>query len=685
MAKEEGIDWLGEGKHKKGKRKSKSKPLFNFLSIKPNTKLFPGFKQNKRRETISFLKPVKVNSFLSNGKKFKSSEELLYGKRKLNRFGDFDMDGSPNIFDCSPWKVNKDAKKIRKKKREPTITTSTSFVTKGLAALGTGIKKGAVKVGGVVQKRAEKAAAKEYGQYKWPREYAPGGAAIIAKVKPGEEVGGAGKGFGSIMAQEREQLKAVGKRVSTPTKEEMINKRLREKIAEYEDTGKEVTKKIGEKLYSEARKELKGYKQEVGYTGRTKEILKEYKKASGKKYITEEEYRRAQEQAEKELIAVPHAEEKVKRLKAQTEEGGRFFGELGKLKRREDLMKQQIAEGHAPSLFEIRELEEAKKRYEDTHAFEALKHGRIPSAKAVIATAKAAEWSPAARKMIGRVDTAAVGILNTFLSQSPPKTGSFYNKSVGRPKGSYKNYIPGVGNVDIYTFRKWNRQQKALQRMQGQLPEQSPEYQMRQEIAAQEAAQELEPAQAGLSDQGNYDNTTYQAPHIYDTANLPPDQARDMKSREQAYQRGMYNQGYDRAMGRLQQQQFIQPALAAPPLSIKAIPPLLKNEKQITQYNMQVGDNIMHAPNIQRGDLVGGGQNPFTYTPPEGNVLNAPNILLGQMRNVDMKGREIPAVRLSPSPIPNPKGEQYTDIDPISGRVALKNRINEKWLTGEAL
>jgi hypothetical protein len=78
-----------------------------------------------------------------------------------------------------------------------------------------------------------------------------------------------------------------------------------------------------------------------------------------------------------------------------------------------------------------------------------------------------------------RMDNPTRGRLASFITgrKAPFNTnpeGSKRYASAGRPKGSfYKYLIPGVGPVDVFTWRKWNRNQQRLLaiKMQTQNPE----------------------------------------------------------------------------------------------------------------------------------------------------------------------------------------------------------------------
>ena len=100
------------------------------------------------------------------------------------------------------------------------------------------------------------------------------------------------------------------------------------------------------------------------------------------------------------------------------------------------------------------------------------------------------------------------------------------------------------------------------------------------------------------------------------------------------------------------------------------------------QWQEQQQDNILHAPNFQAGELQ---ETAGVFKEdPRYNILNAPNFQQGALRNVGAT-EETPAVVVGDRPNPNPYGEEYTDIDPGSGRTIVQRRPNEKWVTGEAL
>lgn len=96
----------------------------------------------------------------------------------------------------------------------------------------------------------------------------------------------------------------------------------------------------------------------------------------------------------------------------------------------------------------------------------------------------------------------------------------------------------------------------------------------------------------------------------------------------------------------------------------------------------QAQDNILNAPSILKGELKATGGSLLTPTGPQ--IMDAPNAFKGQLRTLNRSG-EVPAVRLSERPQTNPYGDEYIDIELGSGKPVLKRRPREKWMTGEAL
>jgi len=70
--------------------------------------------------------------------------------------------------------------------------------------------------------------------------------------------------------------------------------------------------------------------------------------------------------------------------------------------------------------------------------------------------------------------------------------------------------------------------------------------------------------------------------------------------------------------------------------------------------------------------------------PVQDHILNAPNIARGELR-ANQSGKSISSTHLGERPQVNPRGEYYTNIDPMTGKQIMQKRVSEKFATGEAL
>jgi len=101
-----------------------------------------------------------------------------------------------------------------------------------------------------------------------------------------------------------------------------------------------------------------------------------------------------------------------------------------------------------------------------------------------------------------------------------------------------------------------------------------------------------------------------------------------------------------------------------------------------SQVQEQFDDNVLNAPNVEQGELK---QTAGVFNEdPRFNILNAPDIQRGGLRNVG-QFESVASVKLGERPNANPYGEEYSEIEPGSGRTLIKRRPQEKWATGEAL
>ena len=67
---------------------------------------------------------------------------------------------------------------------------------------------------------------------------------------------------------------------------------------------------------------------------------------------------------------------------------------------------------------------------------------------------------------------------------------------------------------------------------------------------------------------------------------------------------------------------------------------------------------------------------------PQPNILKAPNIFKGELTNVGERGMDVRERPIN-SPVVNPTGDEFLDVDPLTGQHILRKRPNEKWLSGK--
>ncbi len=66
--------------------------------------------------------------------------------------------------------------------------------------------------------------------------------------------------------------------------------------------------------------------------------------------------------------------------------------------------------------------------------------------------------------------------------------------------------------------------------------------------------------------------------------------------------------------------------------------------------------------------------------PVQDHILNAPNIARGELR-ASQSGVQIQSTNLGARPQVNPRGEYYTNIDPMTGKPIMQRRVSEKFAT----
>lgn len=243
-------------------------------------------------------------------------------------------------------------------------------------------------------------------------------------------------------------------------------------------------------------------------------------------------------------------------------------------------------------------------------------------------------------------------------------SGQRYSSSrgKGRPSGTVKYYIPGVGPVGVFEYRKYLSRQRMLQRIAGQ-----------EQPQATMSPQDQQRIQQAQQYQQTTQNLEQMPTDAQQTSNEP-------STGDFSGNQGQYQQQYQT------QQRVVQARQYSPEDQQLLL--------QAKQRQLQQDDNILHAPNITKGELIV--NRPKIKVP---NILDAPNFMEGKMRNINPQKNDIGKVnefgevqmfdntdKLNPNkPISNPQGNVYQDINVANGQPLIRKRPQEKWMDGRAL
>ena len=107
---------------------------------------------------------------------------------------------------------------------------------------------------------------------------------------------------------------------------------------------------------------------------------------------------------------------------------------------------------------------------------------------------------------------------------------------------------------------------------------------------------------------------------------------------------------------------------------------LSADDIKAAQHLAQQQDNILNAPEFSKGELH---LQENLLTPKGPQIIDAAQIFKGELRT--MQKNDASEIHLSERPQTNPAGDIYLDIELGSGKPVIKKRPSEKWMTGEAL
>ena len=215
---------------------------------------------------------------------------------------------------------------------------------------------------------------------------------------------------------------------------------------------------------------------------------------------------------------------------------------------------------------------------------------------------------------------AAVGLMGLMLPSDTLK-GVASGRKGGRPRSTYKHSIPGRGPVPYDVHRRWVASQKRLQRMEDQrLIAMSQRGGPHTPTDAPEGSEETMPEEMATRD----------TPVGYEE---PMEEGTTYEEEPQVPYEDVVQYGDKQRYEEEQQPE----------------------QEQTAQYREPSrSENILHAPNISRGELRN--QAPKSpYKGPDNTV----------------------------KPIINPDGDYFTDVDPMTGKPLLRRRVRERWIAGD--
>lgn len=560
------IDFFGIGRSKPFKRpgpgiKSKSISFLGLKSKAPILKNRQSTQDKHSNQIRSFFNPIPMKTTRTFWGQPLFRKERITDK-KLSKWGDADLDGTPNYFDCDARNWMKDAKKT-KKIEEPN----------GKPKGKPGRPARVVKDKDI--QTAEKETQRIKGRLK--KEYLKLGKGAVRRAELEEDIATTIRETGK--PPKASKIRRLAELEAGPERSRELTRRKREALdlPQKSSVGEKVEKRI-EKIFKP-----------LGI-----------RTISSKEKLIKERIRKAEEEGK------PASESDIK--------------ELVKLEK-----KRKIS----------------SKAKEAVKSLKELTMGEITT-KTGAYTAEAKARSRRIKRMTTRGISALFG--SSVLGAGEASRG-------GRPKGPTGKYMLEGKPVYEAEFQEYQTKQRALNRILPSDVQQAP--------LSQEQINKIQAEQ--MQSQMKYQ---YQQP-------------------EQQYQpQALQAQGIQGENGTESVEPLPLDSQQLEQLQQQLSPQPQAGDIEEAQRIAQQKDNILLAPNILKNELKATGGSLLTPTGPQ--ILQAPQIMKGQMRTLD-KSKDIPSVRLGERPQTAPFSDTYLDIEIGSNKPVVRRRITEKWMTGEAL
>jgi hypothetical protein len=618
--KNDEINWFGASV--KGKVKVTNNSV-NFLGNTHKTTTKKNVSKN-----VNFFGFGKKNNYKMKPASMFKKESIK--KKKLSKWGDADLDGTPNYFDCDARKAFKDAKNIR------------------------GPIKGVMTV--------EEISALRYENQQLPSK---------KKWR-----------FGNI-DDEDAIFGEVKKQIALRKKEEKKEKidQLKSGIRK---TGRIIKETFGFGQYSPLEESKEEAKKAILVR---KQLKKEYDSQYRAGIIDAEEYsgkikglNKAKALEEKRAEKVSDVEISSERLKGIMKMPG-LKGQAAIRIYNIDTARAKGEQPKAKDLQKLAEIERKMKMFGDIQQEGKFSRdiltkapgGQIVRALTGAGVDKSGEYSrelKAKSQRVRRMTAFATGalfgdnILRTRFDSEP--------RPRGRPPGPSGEYKIGGKPVYEEEFQQYSIKQNALNRM---LPTNVQSQSLNPEYIAYMKAKAIA-EQQGLGE-GQMENPELtrarQMQQMTEDGVAMTEEGMPMEA-EIPTEEEMPTTGTS-MMQSGQEQELIKQRRAY----TRAMP----DEIKAAQQQAQQMDNVLNAPNFMKGELKATGGSVLTPIGP--SILEAPNSFKGEMRNVTKPNIDEGEVKLGERPQTNPYGSEYLDIELGSGKPVLRRRITEKWMDGRAL